>query len=155
MRIPLLMRYPPLVKPGSRPDALVLNIDLAPTLLDLAGIRPPASIQGRSWLPALTGRDAGRESFLYEYFRERDTRFNRPSTFAVRTRRWKYIEYPEHPKVLELYDLEADPHELKNLAADPAHADTLRKMQGELARLKKATGFRMPRRSTRRKKKET
>ena len=157
MRIPLLMRYPPLAKPGSRPDALVLNIDLAPTLLDLAGIRPPASMQGRSWLPALAGRDAGRESFLYEYFREGDPRFNRPSAFAVRTRRWKYIEYPEHPKVVELYDLAADPHELDNLAAAPAHAATLQRLRAELARLKQQTGFRLPSRTGRaapRKKKE-
>ena len=144
MRIPLLMRYPPLIKPGTRPKALALNIDLAPTLLELAGVAPPKTMQGRSWLPALAGRDEGRESFLYEYFREGDPRFNRPSTFAVRTRRWKYIEYPEHPKVIELYDIGRDPHELNNLAADPAHAVTLKTLRAEMARLKKQTGFRMP-----------
>ena len=144
MRIPLLMRYPPLVKPGTRCKALVLNIDLAPTFLALAGLPPAPSMQGRSWLPALAGRDPGREGFLYEYFRESDRRFNRPSAFAVRTRRWKYIEYPEHADVVELYDLGKDPHELDNLARDAARGDTLKQMQAEMARLKRATGFRMP-----------
>jgi len=147
VRIPLLMRYPPLIKPGSVCEAMVLNIDLAPTLLELAGVEPPRAMQGESWLPAATGRKPGRQSFLYEYFREGDRRFNRPSVLAVRTPRWKYITYPSLPadeRVIELYDLKADPHELRNLAADKAHAETLREMQALLQRLKKQTAYRPP-----------
>ena len=145
MRIPLLMRYPLRVKAGTECDALVLNIDLAPTLLELAGAAAPASMQGRSWMGAAAGSDAGRRSFLYEYFREGDKRFNRPSVTAVRTPRWKYITYPSlETGIEELYDLEADPHELRNLAASPAHATQLEAMKKELARLKKETSFRAP-----------
>jgi N-acetylglucosamine-6-sulfatase len=147
MRIPLLMRYPRLLKPGSVCEALVLNVDLAATLLELAGATPPRTMQGASWLPALAGRQEGRSGFLYEYFREADRRFDRPSVLAVRTRRWKYITYPSLPadkQVVELYDLEADPQELRNLAGDKAHAGTLRQMQALLEQLKKQTGYRAP-----------
>ncbi len=147
IRIPLLMRYPRLIKPGGACEAMVLNIDLAPTLLELAGVEPPKTMQGTSWLAAAAGRKPGRESFLYEYFREGDRRFNRPSVLAVRTPRWKYITYPSLPadeRVVELYDLKSDPHELRNLAADAAHAPALREMQALLERLKKQTAYRTP-----------
>jgi len=147
MRIPLLMRYPPRAKAGTTCDALVLNIDLAPTLLELAGLPVPASVQGTSWLGVLAGTSPGRDAFLYEYFRERDARYDRPSVLAARTKQWKVITYPSLPpqkQVVELYDLADDPHELRNLAREPAHADTLRRMLALLETLKKQTGYREP-----------
>lgn len=147
IRIPMLVRYPPLVRPGARIDALVLNIDLAPTLLDLAGAETPETMQGRSWLPLARGDTAAgrRTSFLYEYFREGDPRFNRPSVLAVRTARYKYITYPDREGApVELYDLQTDPEELTNLAPDAKHKETLARLAAELESQKKATGFRWP-----------
>ncbi len=144
MRIPLLMRYPKLAVPGTNCQELVLNIDLAPTLLELAGLPIPAALQGQSWLGALGGRP-GRESFLYEYFQEKGDRFKRPAVLAVRTKRWKYVTYPlDGSLTAELYDLQTDPQELDNLIADPKYAETLNQLKDELEKLKQQTGFGFP-----------
>lgn len=141
IRIPWLMRYPRRIDPGTTCDAMVLNLDLAPTLLELAGVAAPSLMQGSSCLPQLGGA-AGREEFLYEYFRELG---QVPTCLAVRTRDWKYVTYPDAPGlVTELYDLGADPGELFNLAGDPAQAARVAEMSGRLERLKKDTGFQMP-----------
>ncbi len=144
IRIPLIMRYPRLVKPNATCEEMVLNIDLAPTILDMAGVPIPVTMQGRSWLGVLKGQP-GRESFLYEYFREADRKFNRPTIVAIRTKHWKYVTYPHNESLTsELYDLKADPEELNNLIADPKYADTLQQMRNELEKLKRETGFRFP-----------
>ncbi len=144
MRIPLIMRYPDLAKPGVTCEEMVLNIDLAPTILDMAGIPIPGTMQGQSWLGALKGRP-GRENFLYEYFREADRKFNRPTILAVRMKRWKYVSYPQNSNLTcELYDLKNDPEELNNLIGDPKYADTIEQMKNELDKLKRETGFRFP-----------
>lgn len=144
MRIPLLMRYPRLVKTATKCEELVLNIDLAPTLLELAGLPVPGKMQGQSWLGVLKSRP-GRESFLYEYFQEADRKYKRPTILAVRTKRWKYVTYPlDSSLTTELYDLKNDPEELNNLIGAPKYADTLVRMKKELERLKADTGFRFP-----------
>jgi N-acetylglucosamine-6-sulfatase len=138
LRAPLLVRYPRLAKAGGRPEQLALNIDLAPTFLELAGVKAPSGVQGRSLVPLLAGGKAGwRRSFLAEYFR--DGKFVCPPWQAVRTERWKYIHYPEKADADELYDLEADPQEMKNLAGDPKAEGRLKEMKQELARLLKDT----------------
>lgn len=138
IRIPLLLRYPRRVKAGMAIDAPVLNIDVAPTLLDFGSVQPPASIQGRSLVPLLAGTVRGwRTAFFAEYFAE--PRFPRiPSWQAVRTERWKYIRYTELEGMDELYDLRADPGELLNLIHDPAGAKILPELKGELERLLRA-----------------
>ena len=144
IRIPLLMRYPPLARPGARCDAMVLNMDVAPTLLELAGVSVPGTTQGQSWLNVLKGRP-GRESFLYEYFQEVDRRFKRPTVLAVRTKRWKYVTYPLADKLTdELYDMKNDPQELNNLIGNADCADVVERMKKELERLKTKTNFRFP-----------
>ena len=144
IRIPLLMRYPPLARPGARCDAMVLNIDLAPTILELAGLSVPGTMQGQSWLDVLRG-GPGRESFLYEYFQEVDRKYKRPTVLAVRTKRWKYVTYPLADKLTEeLYDMKNDPEELNNLIGDAGRADVAEQMKKELERLKRKTNFRFP-----------
>ncbi|MCX6374955.1 MAG: sulfatase-like hydrolase/transferase [Armatimonadetes bacterium] len=141
IRIPLLVRYPKLVKPGSRVEETVLNIDLAPTLLDLAGAKIPAGMLGCSMAPLLRGRKTRpRESFLYEYFREAWAA-GLPLMLGVRTNRWKYCSYPDMKDIDELYDLQTDPLEMHNLSQDPAHAGKVKEMRAELSRLKKETGY--------------
>jgi N-acetylglucosamine-6-sulfatase len=141
IRIPLIVRFPRLAKAGSTPSEMVLSIDLAPTLLEMAGLTPGASIQGRSLVPVLAGKAQGwRTSFLVEYFS--DTVFPRIKTMgysAVRTGRHKYIQFRELKGMDELYDLEADPYELTNLVSKPDARELLGQMQGELQRLLEST----------------
>jgi arylsulfatase A-like enzyme len=142
LRIPLLVRHPGLAAGAGRVvDRMALNIDLAPTLLDLAGVEVPAGMQGRSWRPLLEGRPGDwRSSFLYEYFFETD--FNAPPIVALRTETAKLIRYPGHDAWTELYDLVADPYELTNLAEmRPA---LLEELQRELELQARQVGFRVP-----------
>jgi N-acetylglucosamine-6-sulfatase len=141
IRIPLLMRYPRIIAPRTRVSEMCLNIDLAPTLLDLAGVTAPASMQGCSVMPLLKGdHPTWRDSLLYEYFRE-DWLPGIPLMLGVRTDRWKYVSYPDIEDLEELYDLREDPHEMDNLASDAAHAATLDELRGRLRSLNKDTGY--------------
>jgi arylsulfatase A-like enzyme len=122
---------------------LALNIDLAPTFLDFAGVRAPKEMQGRSWRPLLEGkRGKWRTAFFYEYFYERN--FPIPTTLAVRTQTAKLIKYPGHEEWTELFDLKADPYEVNNLAHNPAHENLLRTMRAEFERQANAIDFRIP-----------
>jgi N-acetylglucosamine-6-sulfatase len=140
MRIPMLMRYPKLVKPGTVSDDIVLNIDVAPTFLELAGVKVPDFVQGRSWCGLFKGgKKEWRKDFLYEYYV--DPGFPRtPKMYAVRNDHWKYIEYPEVNDIPELYDLKNDPTEMHNLVKDPKYTDVLTGMRKRLAELKTETG---------------
>jgi arylsulfatase A-like enzyme len=137
IRIPLLIRYPPLIKAGTTFDQMLLSIDLAPTLLDLGAAQLSAKLHGRSFLPLLgTQPYEPRASFLIEYFS--DNVFPRVRNMgyqAVRTNRWKYIHYLELPDSDELYDLHADPYEMINRIQEPALKSTVADLQTELRRL--------------------
>lgn len=136
IRIPFLVRYPRLVKAGSVSESMILNVDLAPTFLELAGATAQTRLNGRSIVPLLSGKsDSWRKSAYFEYFHE--PQFPRcPTWEAVRTAEWKLVRYPEVPGADELYDLKRDPHELKNLAAAPDAAARRRELEEELKRLK-------------------
>lgn len=139
IRIPLIMRYPKLVKAGTTPEALALNLDIAPTLLELAGSPIPREIQGRSLVPVLRGNVRGwRRSFLTEYFMEPGYP-RTPSWQAVRNAQYKYIHYTELEGMDELYDLKADPYELKNLINEAGLAGPARELKAELERLLRET----------------
>jgi arylsulfatase A-like enzyme len=138
IRIPIVMRFPSLIKAGSTPESMALAIDFAPTFVDLAGGTIPAHYQGRSLLPLLKGNAPSdwRKSILVEYFS--DTVFPRVRKMgykAVRDERWKYIHYTDLTDADELYDLEHDPYELKNIIHNADAAKPLAKMQLELKRL--------------------
>ena len=144
LRIPMLVRYPRVVKAGRLEDRMVLNIDPAATFLDLAGQPVPSAMHGRSWKPLLEGKGdtPWRESFFYCYFRERG--YEAPETTAVRTSDAKLIKYPGHDEWTEMFNLASDPYEMKNLAADPAHAALRAKLEAEYDRQAKAIGFQIP-----------
>jgi arylsulfatase A-like enzyme len=144
LRIPFLVRYPRAFPRDESRDDLVLNIDLAPTLLDLAGVAIPREMQGRSWAPLLTGQATNwRESFLAEYFLE--NAFPQTPTFvAVRTKTAKLIKFPGHDDWTELFDLANDPYETKNLAAEPEYNALLAQMNEELDKQVKRTSFLVP-----------
>lgn len=144
IRIPMLVRYPRLAPKGKVLDELALNLDVAPTLLELAGVAIPPEMQGRSWVPLLSGkRVAWRSSFLAQYFFEQGFG-GTPTVVGVRTANAKLIKYPGHEEWTELFDLVNDPFETKNLAHDPAHKELLAKLQAELEAQMKATGYRIP-----------
>jgi arylsulfatase A-like enzyme len=135
LRVPLLVRYPRLVSAGSVREQMVLNIDVAPTLLQLADVEPIVPMHGQSFLPLLRNSNAPwRKAFLAEYFLEKVSPRERPWK-AVRTERWKYIEYTEEGIPAELYDLQNDPCEEHNLIAEPAaqpHLVILKKQLNDL-----------------------
>jgi N-acetylglucosamine-6-sulfatase len=138
IRIPLLLRYPPAATAGATPAQLVLNIDIAPTLLELAGVPPERALDGRSLVPLLRGEPPPwRDSFLIEYFS--DTvfpRIERMGYQALRTQRHKYIRYLELQGMDEVYDLEDDPFELRNLMGSPEHEALRVRLRQELERLR-------------------
>jgi N-acetylglucosamine-6-sulfatase len=120
MRVPLLMRAPGIAAPGSVVTGMAANIDIAPTVLDLAGVPRPGDYPGRSLVPALRGRGGGdeRQELLYEYYWEYNYP-QTPTTFALRTPRYKFIQYHGVWDTEELFDLQADPREQHNLIGDP------------------------------------
>jgi arylsulfatase A-like enzyme len=144
LRIPMLVRYPKRFPKGKVHDEMVLNIDLAPTFLDLAGIPIPGEMQGRSWKPLLTGGSGDwRTSFLAVNFIEKDYP-NTPTLVAVRTASAKLVKYAGHDEWTELFDLKNDPYEIHNLAKDPAHGNLLTEMSAEYERQAKAVNYHIP-----------
>src|SRR6185503_3454294 len=137
IRVPLVVFNPrqPAARAGAVVDAMTLNIDLAPTLLDLARVRAPGSMQGRSLGPLLDGKvpRGWRREFLYEHHTLTNII---PPSEGVRTERWKYFRYVEsQPVIEELYDLANDPEEERNLVADPKHAETLAELRARWSKL--------------------
>ena len=136
IRTPFLVRYPPRIRAGSTVDSMVIALDIAPTLIELAGGQPGPHVQGLSFLPLLDGRhQALRRSFFIEYYSEGAWPWLVGMGYrAVRTERHKYISWTHHD-VAELYDLGADPYEMTNLADAPAHAALRAELHEELRRL--------------------
>ncbi len=139
IRNPLLVRYPPLVAAGSRPEGLALSVDIAPTILELARVPVDDQIQGRSLVPLLAGDPPAdwRQSLLVEFYT-----YENPMPWlldmdyrAVRTDRWKLIHWTHHPDLDELYDLTADPYEMDNRFDEPGLASVRDELRAELARL--------------------
>jgi len=137
IRIPLLIRYPKKIPAGLSAEEMVLSIDLAPTLLEFAGFKPDDKMEGRSLIPLLNGSDTSwRKSLLVEYYS--DTVFPRIDKMgykAVRTERYKYIQYQDLTGMDELYDLQSDPHELNNLVNKTEARTLLLEMKEELGKL--------------------
>ncbi len=140
LAVPMLVRLPPSysdVARGTTLDELVLNVDIAPTLLDYARADLPEGMAGRSLRPLLEPRAAGedalpwRDRFVAEF--EPSSSSSCPKALALRTSRWKIISYPDHPDWTELFDLHNDPQEARDLAGDPDYAETLSTLRRSLA----------------------
>ncbi|HJR59216.1 MAG TPA: sulfatase [Vicinamibacterales bacterium] len=145
MRVPMLVYAPGMVKPGSRVATVVRNIDVAPTILELAGARSEHEVDGRSVLPALRGEPAAAENeLLYEYYWEYAFPHT-PSTFALRGDRYKYIFYHGVWDLNEFYDLQTDPRERSNLINVPAYQTQIDQMRTRLFdRLEETGGMQVP-----------
>jgi arylsulfatase A-like enzyme len=137
LRMPFLVRWPGQVQPGSVAKGMILNVDFAPTLLAAAGLKMPVDMQGRSFLPLLKGETPKdwRTSMYYRYYHYPMHHRVQPH-YGVRTERYKLIYFNKIDQ-WELYDLDKDPFELKNLYNDPAAAETVKTLKAEMYRLKK------------------
>jgi arylsulfatase A-like enzyme len=140
LRTPMLVRWPGKVVANSECDAMVLNLDLAETFLDLAGLPIPADMQGQSLVPWLTGKTPTdwRQSMYYRYYEFPEPHHVQPH-FGVRTKTHKLIRYPDID-AWEMFDLAADPHELHSIHASPEHAELRAELERELLRLQKEFG---------------
>ena len=139
IRVPMMLCYPGRIRPGTTSDAMVLNLDIAPTLLDIAGLPVPAEMQGRSMLPLAEGKNiAWRKDWLYEYYEYPGFENVRPCR-GVRTERYKFIHFFIEPQEFELYDLQTDPDEMNNLYGKPGYDDITRQLKERLAALRAET----------------
>ena len=137
LRMPLLMRFPGRVLPGSVRQDMLSNLDFAPTFLDAAGLGKPAAMQGRSFLPLLLGRRlAGWPKSVYYHYYEFPAVHMAKRHYGVRTSRYKLIHFYNDIDAWELYDLEKDPHELVNVFDEPAYTAVRRDLETELVRLR-------------------
>ncbi|MEK7406112.1 MAG: sulfatase [Acidobacteriota bacterium] len=137
LRVPMLARYPRAIQPGQRSSAFVSNVDLLPTILDFCGLKAPRPVQGRSWRPQVDGRarsQPSREAFLYEMFGGGADPAH-PTVKALRTSRYKLI-LNLHPRDIdELYDLQNDPREMKNLAREKGQRELIAQLTRQMLAL--------------------
>lgn len=138
MRMPFVIRYPKKIKPNTVVTDIVTNIDMAPTILDFAGVTIPKEVQGRSFKSNLEGNTPKkwRQSMYYHYYEYPFWHHVQPH-YGIRTDRYKLIHFYYNMDVWELYDLEKDPSELNNLVNSPQHASLIKKLKKDLYKLKK------------------
>jgi uncharacterized sulfatase len=161
MRMPFIVHWPTVIKPGGTNDWLINNTDFAPTLLDLAGVETPDYMQGRSFAATLRGEAKPadwRGSTYYRYWMHMAHRLTVPAHFGIRTDRYKLIffygkdyaerkPHPRDPQVVELthmqtptawelYDLQTDPHEMYNRYSDPEYVSVVAELKAELKKLR-------------------
>lgn len=145
LRIPLLVRFPKLANQGAKGkvvDRMVLNIDLAPTLIDYAGLQVPQEMQGRSWRPLLEADPQSADwRSSYFYFYPKEGKFGAPTVLAVRTDAAKLVRYPGRPEWTEMFDLKADPYEIDNLYGKPDHAVMQQRLEAEFEKQRAAAEF--------------
>lgn len=140
MRVPLLVRCPSVVKPGTQLTQVVQNVDIAPTLLAYAGLGKPQSMQGASFLPFLGGKTVPwKDRAFYEYYWEIDFP-QTPTMFGVRTDRYKFIFNYGVWDTNELYDLQTDPNEVNNLIKSPQHQEIAKNLRDQVFDWLESTG---------------
>ncbi|WP_317133554.1 sulfatase family protein [Aquimarina algicola] len=157
LRMPFLVRYPKLIQAGSASEAIVNNVDYAPTILDLAGGKTPEYMQGESFKYVLANKGkepkGWKQSTYYRYWMHMYSHFN-PAHFGIRTKRYKLIFFYglhynkkkknndglpkfQTPAAWEFYDLKNDPEELDNKYADPKYSKIIQKLKAELKEQRK------------------
>lgn len=147
IRVPFIVRYPQMVNAGSVCKQAALNVDIAPTLLEMAGVSVPSAMHGRSLVPLLKGDrpENWRKDWLYENYEYPGSEKVRPH-YGVRTERHKLIHYyklsayPELPEEFELYDLLKDPGEQSNLYGKPGYSALTQQLMNRISELRKETG---------------
>ena len=139
MRVPMLIRYPKLIQPNTIVNEQCLNIDVAPTILDLAGIEKPDYMQGESMVNLLKGgkQEDWRTSILFEYYLDTYWPYAGPNQIAVRTPSYKLVDAFLKNDIDELYDLKKDPGEMTNLIDNPKYDAIEEELRTEAIKLKK------------------
>jgi len=147
VRVPMLAYCPEIIKPGTVIDAMVQNIDIAPTVMDACGLEKAPQMHGDSFLPMLRGEDVPedwRQRIFYEYYWEYDYP-QTPTTFGVRTDDYKYIHYHGIWDTNEFYDIKNDPNELNNLIDEPEYQEIIKQLDSDLYDwLEKTGGMNIP-----------
>jgi N-acetylglucosamine-6-sulfatase len=140
MRVPMLARCPELFGGGKTVKEVVANLDIMPTVFDVTGTPVPKGLDGRSWLPIVQGRSTEwRKELLYEYYWERNFP-QTPTMHALREDRYKFIRYQGIWDVDELYDLQEDPLESRNLIFSEKHQEIVKRMREKLFDILEETG---------------
>ena len=135
-RTPLLIRYPKEIKPGTRIDKLVQNLDFAPTFLDYAGVNIPHDMQGETFRKLVSGEKSEWRDAVYYTFYEYPAVHMVKRHYGIATDRYKLIHFYYDINEWEMYDLKKDPHEMKSVYNDPAYADIQKMMHKRLAELR-------------------
>jgi N-acetylglucosamine-6-sulfatase len=145
MRVPMLARCPELFKGGQTVNGVVAGLDIMPTVLAASGVSAPAGLDGMNFLPLTQGQTAGwRKELLYEYYWERNFPHT-PTIHALRGDRYKFIRYHGIWDIDELYDLQEDPLESRNLIFSEAHQPVIKEMRDRLFKtLEETNGLSMP-----------
>ena len=138
IHMPFILRWPGVVAPGSRPEAMIQNIDYAPTFVEIAGGAVPPGLHGRSFLPILRGQIPAdwRSSVYYRYY---DPGHGVAQHNGVRTKDFTLAHFFATDE-WDLFDLRQDPRQVNSVAADPAYADTLKTLRTEIERLRAQYG---------------
>jgi len=154
LRMPFLARHPETIKAGTVNNAMINNVDFAPTILDLAGVAAPDKMQGRSFRPILETGEAGADwpdATYYRYWMHM-AHHDVPAHYGIRTRDFKLIFFyglpldapgaqkQPTPAHWELYDLRNDPQEMNNVHGRPEYAATVKRLKAQLADLKQQVG---------------
>jgi arylsulfatase A-like enzyme len=137
LKMPFVIRWPGVVRPGTALNPMIQNIDYAPTLLEMAGLDAPPEIQGRSFVPILKGKtpDDWRTSIYYHYYEYPQWHRVAPH-YGIRTERYKLIHYCLTDE-WELFDLQKDPQEMRSLYNDPQYADLIKELKIRLQQMEK------------------
>jgi arylsulfatase A-like enzyme len=145
VKVPLLVRYPEVLQGGQQPELMIQNIDIAPTVLEIAGVQKPEQMHGESFLRLLKGDTTDwRDRIFYEYYWEYDFP-QTPTMHGVRTDRYKYIRYHGLWDTNEFYDLQEDPYEMHNLIGSAEHQELIRSLADEIYDwLESTDGMRIP-----------
>jgi len=133
MRTPLMFRFPTEIEKNTRCELLTQNLDLAPTLLDVAGVSIPADMQGETLRPIWQNKETEWRDAIYYHYYEKG--FGATPHNGVRTNRHKLIHFYDVVDAWELYDLDKDPHEMNNLYEDPAYEQKSKELTDKLVDL--------------------
>lgn len=141
MRMPFVIKYPDAIKPDTEINDIISNIDIAPTMLDMAGVEIPEDVQGKSFFNLLKGEkdEEWRQSMYYHYYEYPKWHHVQPH-YGIRNEKYKLIHFYYDVDVWEFYDLENDPEELNNLIDAEQYSELIAELKDELDALKKEYG---------------
>lgn len=139
-RTPLLIRFPKEIKPGSEINKLVQNLDFAPTILDYAGVKVPGEMQGESFRALANGSSDKWRDFAYYTYYEYPAVHMVKRHYGISTARYKLIHFYFDIDEWEMYDLEKDSNEMKNVYKDPAYAAIQKEMHAKLKEVRTSYG---------------